>query len=380
MALSAQTQNRPRAREAGVTVGVLPDRPTQRDHRCRRRARRPHNPHSRRQRSHRRHRNPPARRKPLSRESARRSLRRQRLWQTRRLDSSQRAGRNRNTDPADFDSERPARRRLPDRLHARAARQRRRPVNQSRSSPRRTTVISTTFAGATSRATMSSRRSKARKAAQSQKARSARAPEQSPLASKAASAPRRANCQPGLGGFTVGVLVQSNFGGVLTINGAPVGRELGRYYLKDELAEPGEGSPAKPARRLDNHRDRDRRSARRPKPQPPRGPGDDGPGQDRRRGQQWQWRLRHRFLNRSRRSRQTSQPKRAKRASRQSKHLQTTLISPLFLAVIEATEEAIYNSLFRATTTTGKGRTVEALPLDRTLEILRKHGLTTPVR
>src|SRR5215208_5471712 len=39
----------------------------------------------------------------------------------------------------------------------------------------------------------------------------------------------------GLGGFTVGVLVQTNFGGVLTINGAPVGQELGRYYLKDEL-------------------------------------------------------------------------------------------------------------------------------------------------
>src|SRR5829696_4928990 len=39
-----------------------------------------------------------------------------------------------------------------------------------------------------------------------------------------------------LGGFTVGVLVQSNFGGVLTINGAPVGQELGRYYLKDELS------------------------------------------------------------------------------------------------------------------------------------------------
>src|SRR5215203_3258247 len=38
-----------------------------------------------------------------------------------------------------------------------------------------------------------------------------------------------------LGGFTVGVLVQTNFGGVLSINGAPVGRELGRYYLKDEL-------------------------------------------------------------------------------------------------------------------------------------------------
>ena len=49
-------------------------------------------------------------------------------------------------------------------------------------------------------------------------------------------------------------------------------------------------------------------------------------------------------------------------------------LSGVFEAVIEATEEAIYNSLFRATTTTGRGHTVEALPLDRTLEILRKHG------
>src|ERR1035437_6424288 len=38
-----------------------------------------------------------------------------------------------------------------------------------------------------------------------------------------------------LGGYTVGVLVQTNFGGVLTIAGAPVGRELGRYYLREEI-------------------------------------------------------------------------------------------------------------------------------------------------
>src|SRR5947209_684575 len=47
-----------------------------------------------------------------------------------------------------------------------------------------------------------------------------------------------------LGGYTVGVLVQSNFGGVLTIGGAPVGRELGRYYLKDQL------EPASETKRL----------------------------------------------------------------------------------------------------------------------------------
>ena len=50
-------------------------------------------------------------------------------------------------------------------------------------------------------------------------------------------------------------------------------------------------------------------------------------------------------------------------------------MSPLFLAVIEATEEAIYNSLFRATTVKGKeNRTVEALPIDETLKILRKYN------
>ena len=50
-------------------------------------------------------------------------------------------------------------------------------------------------------------------------------------------------------------------------------------------------------------------------------------------------------------------------------------MSPLFQAVIEATEEAVINSLFRATTTTGRGgRTVEGLPIGGTLEILRRHG------
>ncbi len=48
-------------------------------------------------------------------------------------------------------------------------------------------------------------------------------------------------------------------------------------------------------------------------------------------------------------------------------------MTPLFLAVIEATEEAIYNSLFRATMVTGNGHTAEALPIDKTLEILREH-------
>jgi D-aminopeptidase len=67
-------------------------------------------------------------------------------------------------------------------------------------------------------------------------------------------------------------------------------------------------------------------------------------------------------------------------ASRNQKTITNDAMSPVFLAVIEATEEAIYNSLFKATTTTGRGHTVEALPLDRTVEILRKHGLISPSR
>ncbi len=50
-------------------------------------------------------------------------------------------------------------------------------------------------------------------------------------------------------------------------------------------------------------------------------------------------------------------------------------MSPLFAAVIEATEEAIYNSLFKAVTVTGNGRTVEALPLERVRAILHEHGV-----
>lgn len=47
---------------------------------------------------------------------------------------------------------------------------------------------------------------------------------------------------PGLGGYLVGVLVQTNFGGILDINGAPVGQELGKYYLKDNLNYSPDGS------------------------------------------------------------------------------------------------------------------------------------------
>jgi D-aminopeptidase len=59
--------------------------------------------------------------------------------------------------------------------------------------------------------------------------------------------------------------------------------------------------------------------------------------------------------------------------TQQAQLLTNDAMSPLFEAVIEATEEAIYNSMFRATTTTGNGHTVEALPIDKTTQILKEH-------
>lgn len=50
-------------------------------------------------------------------------------------------------------------------------------------------------------------------------------------------------------------------------------------------------------------------------------------------------------------------------------------MTPLFQAVEEATEEAIYNSLFMAVTTTGRnGHRAEAVPADRVLEVMNKYG------
>jgi D-aminopeptidase len=178
-----------------------------------------------------------------------------------------------------------------------------------------------------------------------------------------------------LGGYTIGVLVQTNFGGVLTINGAPVGQELGRFYLKDELSQPATNSPdgsviiviatdaPLDARNLRRLAARAMMGLARTGAAASNGSGDysiafsTSPD------------VRLRPLNQNERN-----------LPRNLKSLSNDAMSPLFLAVIEATEEAIYNSLFRAITTKGRDHTVEALPVDRTVEILRKHGLTTPAR
>ena len=64
-----------------------------------------------------------------------------------------------------------------------------------------------------------------------------------------------------------------------------------------------------------------------------------------------------------------------KALTRNAALLTNDAMSPLFEAVIEAAEEAVYNSMLKATTTTSNGHTVEALPIDRTLQILKEHHL-----
>ncbi len=173
-----------------------------------------------------------------------------------------------------------------------------------------------------------------------------------------------------LGGFTVGTLVQTNFGGVLSIQGAPVGRELGRYYLKDELGnlrsvtkEQADGSviiviatdAPVDVRNLKRMAARAMMGLARTGAAGTNGSGDYAIA----------------FSTKNRISLAANPDER--RAAHRVSSLPNDSMSPLFLAVIEATEEAIYNSLFRATTVTGRGRTVEALPIERALEIIRKH-------
>ncbi|HSU15869.1 P1 family peptidase [Longimicrobium sp.] len=170
-----------------------------------------------------------------------------------------------------------------------------------------------------------------------------------------------------LGGWTVGVLVQTNFGGVLTVNGAPVGRELGRYLFQEQLAPPrqgpgdgGDGSimivlatdAPLDARNLDRVAARALSGLARTGAAMTNGSGD--------------------YVIAFSTNPQVR--RRAGTAPVTVADLPNDAMSPLFQAAAEATEEAILNSLFRATTVRGRGTTIEALPIDRTLEVLRRHG------
>ncbi len=150
-----------------------------------------------------------------------------------------------------------------------------------------------------------------------------------------------------LGGYSVGVLVQTNFGGILTIAGAPVGRELGRYYLHDEL-DTAKGSVIVV---VATDAPVDARNLKRLAARTMLGLGRTGAAGNNGSGD-------YAIAFSTSHSRDV---------------LDNDAMSPLFLAAIEATEEAVYNSLLRATTTTSRGHTVDALPIDKTVEILRRH-------
>ncbi len=163
-----------------------------------------------------------------------------------------------------------------------------------------------------------------------------------------------------LGGWTVGVLVQSNFGGILQVMGAPIGRELGRYAFRDAI-ERGDGSimivVATDAPLSDRNL---RRVATRAMLGLARtgASGSSGSGD---------------YVIAF-----STAP--SVRRAWDAERLTTTEIanepaSALFQAVIEATEEAIYNSMFMASTVEGSGARVEAIPLDRVVTILRKYGI-----
>jgi D-aminopeptidase len=180
------------------------------------------------------------------------------------------------------------------------------------------------------------------------------------------------------GGFTVGVLVQTNYGGVLTMNGAPVGQELGQYYLKEQLAPRGGGTASTGRDKADGSiimvvatdapldaRNLERLAARAMLGLARTGsPSTNGSGD-------YVIAFSTAVENRIK----------ATTGPRQTTVLGNDSMSPLFLAVVEATEEAIYNSLLRATTVIGRGgNKAEALPLDRTIAILRKYGALKEAR
>jgi D-aminopeptidase len=174
-----------------------------------------------------------------------------------------------------------------------------------------------------------------------------------------------------LGGYTVGVLVQTNFGGNLMIVGVPVGKELGKVY--PEIASARNDAVGYSARRTPDgscmivvatdapidHRNLSRLASRAMMGLARTGSSESNGSGD--------------YVIAF-----SSSPDVRIEAGgplyRPKELLSNESMSPLFEAVIEATEEAIYNSMFKAHDVTGNGHTVKALPLRETIDLLKKHN------
>lgn len=167
-----------------------------------------------------------------------------------------------------------------------------------------------------------------------------------------------------LGGYTVGVLVQSNFGGVLQIAGVPVGEELGVHKFKKLLQDYGEDGSCMmvvitdapiSAKNLKRLAERAMLGLARTGGIASNGSGD--------------------YVIATSTAKSVRMNDSGLEALRESKELKSGNLDVIFEAVIEATEEAIINSLFAAETVSGfKSRTVEALPIKKTLDIMKKFG------
>ncbi len=165
-----------------------------------------------------------------------------------------------------------------------------------------------------------------------------------------------------LGGWTVGVLAQTNFGGVLTVAGVPVGVELGVHAFKDDVEPPERGSCVVV---VATDAPLDARQLRRVAARVPMGLARAGSFASNGSGDYALAFSTHR----------SGIAGHEAPGVREVTLLPDDDLSQLFLATVEATEEAVLNSLFAATTTRGfQGHVVEALPLDRVLEILRRHN------
>jgi D-aminopeptidase len=170
-----------------------------------------------------------------------------------------------------------------------------------------------------------------------------------------------------LGGHTIGVLVQTNYGGILTMNGAPVGRELGTYAYAGDLAPAGDADREDgsimivvatdaplDARNLERLAMRAIMGLARTGSFASNGSGD--------------YVIAFSAHPDGRRSRDNDVPV-------TTPALVNAALSPLFAATVEATEEAIYNAILKATTVTSSRGTLEAIPVDRLRQILEKHGV-----
>jgi D-aminopeptidase len=166
-----------------------------------------------------------------------------------------------------------------------------------------------------------------------------------------------------LGGYTVGVLVQTNFGGVLQIDGVPVGKELGKFSFNNQLLNNVDGSCMII---VATDAPLDHRNLLRLAKRAIIGMGKSGGIESNGSGD---------YVIAFSTDTASRVPYTSNGQIMKIPVLQNDEMSPLFMATIEATEEAIINSLFAAKTITGRnGNKAESLPLEKVIPLLKKYN------